>query len=149
MNRGFACVGLYAPSYECNVGGVMRAAHCYGVGLVAVAGGRFKREPSDTPKAWRHIPTLVVEDLFDALPYSCVPVAVELTPDARSLVDYVHPERAFYIFGPETGSIPKKVLDRCRDKVMVPTVNCMNLAATVNVVLYDRLAKGILSYPFD
>ncbi|MBU0538004.1 MAG: 23S rRNA methyltransferase, partial [Gammaproteobacteria bacterium] len=26
--------------------------------------------------------------------------------------------------------------------VYIPTKGCMNLAATVNVVLYDRLAKG-------
>ncbi len=26
--------------------------------------------------------------------------------------------------------------------VYVPTRHCMNLAATVNVVLYDRLSKG-------
>ena len=26
--------------------------------------------------------------------------------------------------------------------VYVPTIGCMNLAATVNVVLYDRLAKS-------
>jgi len=27
--------------------------------------------------------------------------------------------------------------------VYIPTVGCMNLAATVNVVLYDRLAKAL------
>jgi tRNA(Leu) C34 or U34 (ribose-2'-O)-methylase TrmL len=26
--------------------------------------------------------------------------------------------------------------------VYIPTTGCMNLAATVNVVLYDRMAKG-------
>jgi tRNA(Leu) C34 or U34 (ribose-2'-O)-methylase TrmL len=28
--------------------------------------------------------------------------------------------------------------------VYVPTIGCMNLAATVNVVLYDRLAKELM-----
>jgi tRNA(Leu) C34 or U34 (ribose-2'-O)-methylase TrmL len=27
--------------------------------------------------------------------------------------------------------------------VYIPTTGCMNLAATVNVVLYDRMAKGL------
>jgi tRNA(Leu) C34 or U34 (ribose-2'-O)-methylase TrmL len=27
--------------------------------------------------------------------------------------------------------------------VYIPTTGCMNLAATVNVVLYDRLSKGL------
>ena len=34
-----------------------------------------------------------------------------------------------------------KITDWCRDVVYIPTDKCMNLAATVNVVLYDRLAK--------
>ncbi len=42
----------------------------------------------------------------------------------------------------ETGNCGKRILDRCRDRVMVPTKFCMNLAATVNVILYDRMAKA-------
>ena len=34
-----------------------------------------------------------------------------------------------------------EVLAWCRDVVYVPTRYCMNLAATVNVVLYDRASK--------
>ncbi|HEY8939399.1 MAG TPA: TrmH family RNA methyltransferase, partial [Cellvibrio sp.] len=50
-------------------------------------------------------------------------------------------EQALYIFGPEDGSVDQAVLDCCDHVVYVPTVGCMNLAASVNVVLYDRLAK--------
>jgi tRNA(Leu) C34 or U34 (ribose-2'-O)-methylase TrmL len=46
-----------------------------------------------------------------------------------------------YIFGPEDGSLPQSVVDQCEHVVFIPTTGCMNLAATVNVVLYDRLAK--------
>ena len=60
---------------------------------------------------------------------------------ATSLVDYIHPERAFYIFGAEDATLGERVLSRCRDVIYVPTSGCMNLAATVNVVLYDRMAK--------
>jgi len=70
-----------------------------------------------------------------------VPVAVEVHPDARPLPEYEHPERAFYIFGPEDGSLKKNVTAWCRDTVFIPTLGCMNLAATVNVVLYDRMLK--------
>ena len=59
----------------------------------------------------------------------------------KRLPEYQHPERAFYIFGAEDATLGARVLDRCRDRVFVPTVRCMNLAATVNVVLYDRMAK--------
>ena len=47
----------------------------------------------------------------------------------------------FIFFGPEDGSIDQVLIDHADDVVYVPTIGCMNLAATVNVVLYDRLAK--------
>jgi len=81
------------------------------------------------------------EDLFSFLPFDCVPVAVDLIDGARDLRTYTHPERAFYIFGPEDGTLGRKITDKCRDIIYVPTEYCMNLAATVNVVLYDRLLK--------
>lgn len=141
MARGFAAVGLFQPKTPANVGSVLRAAHCYGAALVAKTGQRYSHATTDTMKAFRHLPLLQVEDLFDVVPHDCVPVAVDLLEGARDLTTYTHPERAFYIFGPEDGTLGKAITDRCRDKVFVPTAFCMNLAATVNVVLYDRHAK--------
>lgn len=86
---------------------------------------------------------LEVDDLRAALPYGCVPVAVDLVPGAVSLVDYKHPHRAFYIFGAEDGTLDDRVLPWCAERVMVPTRTCMNLASCVNVVLYDRLQKQL------
>lgn len=140
MSRGYAAIGLYMPKTEANVGGAMRAAYCYGAALIAIQGRRFRRLSTDTQKAWRHIPVLEVKDLRDALPFDCQPVCVELVDDARCLTIFTHPERAFYIFGPEDGSVPEE-LSKCYTTVRVPTDFCMNLAATVNVVLYDRRAK--------
>lgn len=70
-------------------------------------------------------------------------MAVELVDGARALPEYTHPDRALYIFGPEDGSLDQDIRDWCEDVVYIPTEGCMNLAATVNVVLYDRMAKGI------
>ncbi|MFQ3185526.1 MAG: hypothetical protein ACI8Q3_000542, partial [Marinomonas primoryensis] len=39
-------------------------------------------------------------------------------------------------------TIDQKVVDRADFVVFVPTIGCMNLAASVNVLLYDRLAKS-------
>lgn len=141
--RGFACIGLDNPKTPANVGSVLRASHVYGASMVAISGQRFKRTATDTTKAWRHIPLVEVEDVFDAIPYDCVPVAVDLLDGAHSLPNYCHPERAFYIFGAEDQTLGKRITDRCRDKIMIPTRYCMNLAATVNVVLYDRLVKEL------
>ena len=141
-NRGYAVIALDNPKCLANLGGAMRAAQCYGASLILIGGARMQRIgklATDTMKAFRHIPTVMVDNVMDHIPYDCVPVAVDLVDGAKSLVDYTHPQRAFYVFGPEDGTLGARVLDKCRDKVMIPTVGCMNLAATVNVVLYSRL----------
>lgn len=139
--RGYAAIGLDRPKDVHNLGGTMRAMGCYGADLLLLAGARMRHHSTDTQKAWRHIPVLQVADLMDHCPFGAVPVCIELTDDAVPLPAFTHPERAFYIFGPEDGSVRAEYQRRCKHRVMVPTSYCMNLAATVNVVLYDRLAK--------
>lgn len=139
--RGFSCVALHMPKNPNNVGSALRAAFAYSAALVVLGGHRYQGSSTDTPKTYRHQPFIQVDDVFDAIPHDCVPVAVDLVDGAIDLRRYRHPERAFYVFGPEDGTLREKVLSRCRDRVMIPTRVCMNLAATVNVVLYDRMAK--------
>lgn len=144
MSRGYSVIALDNPKCLANLGGALRAAQCYQASLVIIGGARMQRISglvTDTMKTYRHIPVLRVDDVMEHIPYDCVPVAVDLVEGAKDLRVYVHPERAFYIFGPEDGTLGARVLSKCRDKVMIPTNGCMNLAATVNVVLYDRLAK--------
>ncbi len=141
--RGFAAIGLHQPKTPTNVGSVLRAAGCYGASMVAASGRRYRGSATDTQKAYRHLPLLQCEDLHDVIPFDCVPVAVDLIEGAIPLHKYVHPERAFYIFGPEDGTLGKQITGWCRDVIYVPTNYCMNLAATVNVILYDRAAKAL------
>lgn len=141
MTRGFAAIGLDRCKDTANLGGVLRAAQCYGAAMVAISGGRMGKYATDTAKAYRHIPCLQVEDLLAANPFGAVPVIVELCDRAKPLQQFSHPQSAFYIFGPEDGSVRKDILDRIERVVFVPMNGCMNLAAAVNVVLYDRLAK--------
>lgn len=143
MSRGFAAIGLHQPKTPANVGAALRAAGCYGAAMVATSGSRYSRAPTDTMKIYRHLPLIQCENLRGVIPFDCVPVAVDLIPGAVSLADYKHPERAFYVFGPEDGTLGGEVLSWCRDVVYVPTNGCMNLAATVNVVLYDRASKQV------
>lgn len=142
MTRGYAAIGLHQPKTPVNVGAALRAAGCYGAAMVATSGRRYVRAPTDTMNIYRHLPLIQCDDLHGVIPYDCVPVAVDLIPGAVSLKDYTHPERAFYVFGPEDGTLGRKILSWCRDVIYVPTNGCMNLAATVNVVLYDRAAKA-------
>jgi tRNA(Leu) C34 or U34 (ribose-2'-O)-methylase TrmL len=144
-NKRYACIGLSNPKSPSNVGAIMRAAGCYGAASVFYTGTRYDRARdfvTDTKKVHQDIPLINIDDLRKILPLGCVPVAVELVEGARALPEYTHPDRALYIFGAEDGSLSKEIRDWCEDVVYIPTNGCMNLAATVNVVLYDRLAKG-------
>lgn len=141
VHRGFACIGLDNPKNNINIGSVLRAAGVFSCDMVAVAGHRYKCAPTDTMKQHRHIPLLQVDNLHDVVPYDCVPVAIELIEGAIPLPEYKHPERAFYVFGAEDATLGTRVLSWCRDVVYIPTNGCLNLAACVNVVLYDRMIQ--------
>lgn len=142
--RGYAAIGLDRPKDTANLGGVLRAAGCYGAAVVLLSGGRMGKYATDTMKAYRHIPCIEVDDLLAACPYGAMPVGVEITNQSKSLFNFVHPPSAFYIFGPEDGSIRKDIIERVPFVVQIPTNGCMNLAATVNVLLYDRMCKQSL-----
>lgn len=140
--RGYAAIGLDRPKDTANLGGVLRAAQCYGASLVLMQGGRMGKYSTDTMKAYRHIPCVEVEgDLLAHCPYAAEPVVVEITERAKPLFNFVHPHSAFYIFGPEDGGVRKEIIERVARIIQIPTTGCMNLAATANVVLYDRLLK--------
>jgi tRNA(Leu) C34 or U34 (ribose-2'-O)-methylase TrmL len=142
-------IGLVRPKSRENIGSVLRAAGCYDADIVAIeksrAHGEVANNATDTEHAYRRVPTVMVDDLFTAHPVGTIPVAVDLVADATSLFAFAHPEHAFYIFGPEDGTLGKRHMDRCVHRVFIPTNGCMNLAATVNVVLYDRAMKATLT----
>lgn len=145
MGETIVGIGLTNPKSPTNVGAVMRAAGCFQANYVAYTGERFDRAirfNTDTQDASLNIPLAAV----DALPASAAEnadiVCVELVEGATPLTEYHHPPNAFYIFGPEDGSISQKVIDQADAVIYIPTQGCLNLAATVNIVLYDRLAKS-------
>lgn len=142
--RGFASIGLHNPKTPENVGGVIRAAHAYGAASVAISGqridGRHISAPTNTTRFDKHMP-IYRGELRDLIPFGAVPVAVELVDDAESLFTFQHPRSAFYIFGPEDSGLGASIREWCEHKVYIPTAICMNLAACVNVVLYDRAMK--------
>lgn len=90
--RGYSAIGLFHPKTPENVGSVLRACHNFEVSLLSIEGKRFRKASTDTYKSYRHLPVLEVENLKDTIPYNCIPVAVELVPQAVSIVDYKHPQ---------------------------------------------------------
>lgn len=139
----FCCVGLDNPKNKFNVGAVLRASGVFNVSMVATSGHRYHKASTDVSSVHKKIPLIQVEDLRTIIPFDCVPVAVELVTGAQSLVDYTHPDRAFYIFGAEDNTLGSRVFSWCRDVVYIPTIGCLNLAGCVNVVLYDRMMKQL------
>lgn len=141
--RGYAGVGLDNPKTFENIGSALRACGVYEARFLAITGKRYKKSALDTMKHHRHLPLFQVEDLKTVVPYDCIPIAVDIIPGATPLPEFCHPERAFYIFGAEDATLGVRITDWCKHTIYVPMNGCMNLAASVNVILYDRLAKGI------
>ena len=137
-------VGLINPKSPSNVGAVMRAAGCFQVDSVCYTGERYARAvrfATDTKNVSRDIPLVAVPSVLDGLTAGMELVCVELAEGAIPLPAYRHPDKALYVFGPEDGTIAQTIIDKADAVVYVPTIGCLNLAASVNVVLYDRLAK--------
>lgn len=147
VSRGYFGVAVWNPKKATNVGGVLRTAHVMGAAFVAVFGNRYQHQHSDVTKAYRHVPFFQFddsEDFWRHIPRECEPVAVEVDVTARNLCTYNHPERAVYIVGPEDGSLPRSITDRCTI-VQIPGRYCLNLATAASVVMYDRISKEVVS----
>jgi len=143
-------IGLLNPKSPENVSSVQRAAGNYSAGIIFYTGSRYPRALAlnpDTPKMGRQIGKNIslqaVDNLIDAaLPGSKI-ICIEFAENAQPLPAFQHPHNAYYIFGPEDGNLSQDIIDQADAVVYVPTQGCMNLAASVNVVLYDRLAKSL------
>ncbi len=143
-HEDYAAIGLLNPKSPSNVGSVMRAAGCYRADAVFYTGTRYDRAAAfytDTHASASTIPLERVVDLGTAVGAAVRIVCVELVEGATPLPAYEHPAQALYVFGPEDGSLDQAIVDRADDVVFVPTHLCMNLAASVNVLLYDRMLK--------
>jgi len=142
-------IGLINPKSPHNVSSVMRSAGNFSVESVFYTGKRYPRALMRNPglpdmhrKVGQLIPLTEVVSILEARSDDMKVVCVEFVENAMSLLDYQHPNNALYLFGPEDGSMTQDIIDEADDVVYIPTIKSMNLAATVNVVLYDRLAKS-------
>jgi len=143
-DKNTVIIGLIDPKSPSNVGAVMRAAGCYDASQVVYTGQRYDKAVkfnTDTKKVVSRIGLHHTEDLTQFKTSQCQLICVDLIEGAISLPEFEHPEHAIYVFGSEDSSINQALVDNADAVVYVPTIGCMNLAASVNVVLYDRLAK--------
>ena len=138
---------LTNPKFSANVGAAVRAASCFGVKQVWWTGDRVKmpgkgeRLPrEERMKGYKDVELRQFDRPFEHFPSPCVPIAIELLPGSECLTDFVHPENAVYVFGPEDGNIGNS-RRHCHRFVKIPSKHCTNLAAAVYIVLYDRMLK--------
>ena len=139
------CIGLSNPKSPTNVGAVMRAAGCYGVNKVIYTGTRYDRAVklnTDTKQVSNKIPLTQQRQLLDDKKSDVKVICVDLVEGAIPLPNFDHPQHAIYLFGPEDGTLSQQLINQADAVVYIPTIGCMNLAATVNVLLYDRLSKS-------
>jgi tRNA(Leu) C34 or U34 (ribose-2'-O)-methylase TrmL len=145
-----AAVALINPKEPRNVGGVIRACSCYAVEHLVYTGERMDRKLdalSRIPREERMKGYSDVSWCRDDRPVTrfkkmgLVPICVEVREGSEMLHDFVHPENALYIFGPEDGSVDRSITVLCHKFVAIPSLHCLNLAGAVYTVLYDRYVK--------
>ncbi|WP_163931016.1 RNA methyltransferase [Paraferrimonas sp. SM1919] len=139
-----ATLGLINPKTPTNVGTILRACGCFNVDNVYYTGERYHRAAQyqpDTKGMENKINIEQVTDIIAAAPQGATIICVDLIEGAIPLHMFEHPENAYYIFGPEDGTIGQDVIDQCHQAIYIATEGCLNLAASANVVLYDRSVK--------
>lgn len=142
---------LINPRFAHNVGMAVRLASCYGLNQLWFTGdrvrlametkGRLPRE--ERMKGWKNVAMINNDRPLDLFPKDAVPVAVELRANSERLQDFIHPDKAVYVFGPEDGSVPAPFLAKCHRFVVIPTRGgyCLNLATALSTILWDRAYK--------
>lgn len=145
---------LVNPKYVHNVAAAIRACSCFGIESLLWTGYRvdpseYTRLPrEERMKGYKDVTWFRNQRPLDEFPTGNsltrpVPVCVELSSGAVSLHSFVHPENAIYIFGPEDGGVPQVYRRMCHNFIYIPAHHCLNLAAALNVVLYDRFQKSL------
>jgi tRNA(Leu) C34 or U34 (ribose-2'-O)-methylase TrmL len=142
-------VVLVNPKYPHNVAAAIRACSCFGVSSLQWTGTRvspaeYERLPrEERMKGYKDVKWYMNQKPFDVFEESVTPVCVELTSHSTSLHEFEHPDNAVYIFGPEDGGVPQVYRRMCHRFIYIPSHHCLNLAAALNVVLYDRFQKKL------
>ena len=144
-DSGYFGIGCYCPKNVVNYGTLFRTAQIFGADFIFVIGCRFKQQPSDTMKSWRHVPAYQYDSFeqFRAnLPQGCRVIAIELDPAARPIKSYIHPKQACYLLGAEDHGIPAIILNKCHDIISLPGERSLNMAVAGSITLFDRLNKS-------
>ncbi len=144
MHRGYFGIGIYNTKTVCNVGTLWRSAHNFGASFIFTIGRRYKKQCSDTTKAFRSIPLFHYGGFAEfraGLPYDCRLIAIEQSDNSVDIVGFTHPERCIYLLGAEDYGLPERILLACQGIVHIPTLRCLNVAVAGSIIMFDRMMK--------
>lgn len=146
MKRGYFGIGIEAGKTPENLGTLWRSAHALGAAFIFTIGARYPRQPTDTTKAWRHIPLYEYREAVQfcaAVPRECEIVGIDCGQgNPRPLPTFTHPERAIYVLGAEDRGLSPAMLTVVHRLVEIPTAYCLNVATAGALVMYDRRVKA-------
>src|SRR5699024_2057102 len=127
-----------------NYGTLFRTAQVLEADFIFLIGRRFKHQPTDTMKSWRHIPAFSYNDFNDFnqhLPHNCQLIGVELMPEETPIAEFEHPKQACYLLGAEDHGLTKEAIENCQEIIYLPGERSLNVSVAGSIVLYDRISK--------
>ena len=133
--RGYWGIAFHEPKFGENIGTAIRSANCFGANFICIIGKRYKKQPTDTMATKNHVPIYEYKDFSDFLehiPIDCEIIGIEV--DGRDIKNFIHPERAIYIFGGEDRILPKEI----KNRLSINTSYCLNMAVAASIVMFHR-----------
>jgi len=140
---GFA-IGIENTKTATNVGTLWRSAYNFGAQMVFTVGKRYKNQPSDTVKAWRHIPLLHFGDwqqYKEHAPQGWENIGVEILPTSKNIKGFSHPKQAVYILGAEDCGLSQEAIAICKHIIHIPSKHCLNVSVAGSIIMFDRTIK--------
>ena len=144
MKRGYFGIGIDNVKTKENIGTLFRSALNFDADFIFTIHKRYQKQASNTVKAERHIPLWhfeTIEEFRKSIPYDCIPIGVEIAKEAKSIINFVHPERAIYILGAEDYGITKDIQSLCKEIIYIPSNLCLNVSVAGSIVMFDRFTK--------
>jgi tRNA G18 (ribose-2'-O)-methylase SpoU len=143
--KGYFGIGILNPKTEENIGTLWRSAFIMGASFIFTIGKRYKKQASDTPQSWKHIPLYnyeTFEEFYKTMPYDCSLVGIELDEKSIPIENHEHHERCIYLLGAEDNGLSNEAIDKCHELVILPGDICLNVSVAGSIVLYDRIFKA-------
>lgn len=143
------CTVLHKLKSPENVGMIIRSHVAFGGDKVVLVGHelpwRFKKSTQAFSRKLEKICELIYLREDDDFFLWCQDnglssVAIEISPNASDLREFVFPQRTALIVGNEASGIPAEFLARCNSVVKIPQfgqTECLNVAISASVAMYE------------